>query len=486
MIKKLLIIVVIFFALLGVLFGILWISFKNGRLQEFAVDTVLNQFVKNDQNSSSSTINAVQETNFIKKLLGFNGEKTYLVLLLNNTELRPGGGFIGSYATINLDHGVPHILKVEGTEVLDYSAYPTNFLSVPPTPFTTFLKLDRWYFRDSNWSPDFSSSASTSLDLYQKEQGVAAGDVKVVVGITTTVLEELLKITGPVTVNGEEFTSANVVEKLEYAVEHDYQNQGLTLANRKQILGDLVKVMSQKLATDAFTHWSDYFSLAERMLKEKQVALYAVDPTDQNVITTKGWGGDMKQAFPGDYVMWVDANLGALKTDAVMKRTLRYIITPSGGNYVATVLMNYTHTGKSDWRTTRYLTYVRLYVPLGSQLITSHGFTKNGVGVANAPLDIGVENGREWFGGFTSVEPLSSKEVMIQFVVAPSVAEEIMKGNYQLLVQKQIGTINPTLTLQMDFGKSIITAIPVTEQSGGKYMVVTDLKSDKEFHVQLQ
>ncbi|MEK7102387.1 MAG: DUF4012 domain-containing protein, partial [Patescibacteria group bacterium] len=47
-------------------------------------------------------------------LLGFDEERTFLVLLLNNTELRPGGGFIGTYAVATIRNGQLKDLFVEG------------------------------------------------------------------------------------------------------------------------------------------------------------------------------------------------------------------------------------------------------------------------------------------------------------------------------------------------------------------------------------
>src|SRR3989344_8002630 len=38
-------------------------------------------------------------------VLGFRGSKTYLVLLQNNTELRPTGGFMGAFALVTMDRG---------------------------------------------------------------------------------------------------------------------------------------------------------------------------------------------------------------------------------------------------------------------------------------------------------------------------------------------------------------------------------------------
>jgi hypothetical protein len=469
---------------MGVLVGVLYYSFSNGSLQEYATDKVINQIIKNQQ--VTSTVAVAEETNFIKKLLGFDGPQTYLVLLLNNTELRPGGGFIGSYATVQVDRAVPHILKVEGTEILDYSGYPTNFPSVPPVPFTTFLKLDRWYFRDSNWSPDFPTSASTSLDMYRKQRGIAAHEVKHVVAITTDVLEELLKITGPVIINGQEFTSANVVEKLEYEVERGFNEKNISRDDRKGILTDLVKIMVKKMTVDIFVNWSEYFSLAERMFEEKQVAIYTTDPTDQKIVEERGWGAGMKSEYAHDYLFWADANLGALKTDAAIHRDIYYTITRSEDRYIATVIMKYIHKRPTDWRTSRYLSYARLYVPRGSQFIRALGISKNALGISGAPIDQGDEFNRHWFGGFVSVEPLSQKDVLFQFTLAPEIAQDIKNGTYQLLVQKQIGTQDSGLTLNLDFGTTITNSTPKNQSGGSKYGVKTDLKKDREFILNLK
>src|SRR3989338_5408579 len=93
-------------------------------------------------------------------MLGFLKTRTYLVLFLNNTELRPGGGFIGAYSVVKVSRGIPSILTVAGTEVIDNRAKDKYFL--PPPPLKKYLLIDRWQLRDSNWSPDFAESASTS------------------------------------------------------------------------------------------------------------------------------------------------------------------------------------------------------------------------------------------------------------------------------------------------------------------------------------
>jgi hypothetical protein len=67
----------------------------------------------------SNCRSAVAGRHFLKKLLGFEDTQNYLIEFLNNTELRPGGGFIGVYGVVKVKNGVPEVLKVEGTEILD-------------------------------------------------------------------------------------------------------------------------------------------------------------------------------------------------------------------------------------------------------------------------------------------------------------------------------------------------------------------------------
>lgn len=481
MIKKVLLVVGVLI-ILGTVGGFFLVRhyYQTGDLQRVVAERVVDQVVGQDRVSST-----IGQADLVKKFLGFDGPQTFLVLLLNNTELRPGGGFIGSYAVVQLDKAVPHILKVEGTEILDYSGFPSTTLPQAPTPLTTYLKVPHWYFRDSNWSPDFASSSAVSLNLYRLERGLEAEHITGVIGVTATTLEELLKIAGPVTVGGETFTADNVVEKLEYQVEYAYAKKGIEFHDRKQILGDLVKIVVQKLGTDIFTHWKDYYALALRLLEQKFVVLYDVNPQDQAILRARQWSGEVPHFSGGDYLYWVDANLGALKTDAALKRELSYTLAPSGTSYVATVAMRYTHQGQHDWRTSRYLTYIRLFVPPGSQVIGMTGIQKNAAGVVTALPDQGRELGRTWFGGFATIDPGTVGTVSFTFKLAPALTSAIRQGTYNLLVQKQIGTRGHALTLNLDFGRRVLTAVPAVQGAAQSYQYTGDLSIDRDFEVKL-
>jgi hypothetical protein len=124
-----------------------------------------------------------------------------------------------------------------------------------------------------------------------------------------------------------------------------------------------------------------------------------------------------------------------------------------------------------------------VYVPLGSRLITVSNAVKN------ITVDQGVENGRQWFGTFTTIPVGASGELSFEYYVSPEVALTIKNGTYLLSVQKQIGTINHGLTLGLDFGRTVVFASPgenLSKYGDFRYDVQTDLRVDREFVVKTE
>src|SRR3989338_5927795 len=169
----------------GVTVVVLWMFFNGNELKKIVVNEV-----------SKKITQSTAEANLLQSVLGFDRSHTYLFLFLNNTELRPAGGFVGSYAVVSVGQGIPRLIKVEGTEILDNTA--PNFMSTPPDALKTYLGITKWSFRDSNWNPDFALSGAKALELYKKENGVAANEVEGVIGFTPTVVEDFLRIVGPI------------------------------------------------------------------------------------------------------------------------------------------------------------------------------------------------------------------------------------------------------------------------------------------------
>ncbi len=477
MLKKIFYILLVV-AILMFMFGAsMYFWFQSGGMQEYVLENYGKQTIQNDY---------LYE--IIRDSLGFQEEKHILLLFLNNTELRPGGGFIGSYAVISTQNGTPHLLKVEGTEIIDN--YAASYLeSVPPRPLKDYLGVEKWFFRDSNWSPDFEESAKKSLELYIKEKGVAADKIDYVLGLTPTVIREILKITGPIKVGEMEFNAENFIEKLQWEVEYGYAKKGVSFDERKKTLQDLTKAVLFNFGRDFLKYNEEFMNLAKRMLSEKQIIVYAIDEKIQDLIKNGDWSGRMYQTN-GDFLLWADANLGALKTDLVMERNLSYTIIPTSSNqYFVRATMKYVHKGEFDWRTTRYRTYTRIFVPQGSKLIGVKGAMFKEKSLEPAIIEEGLEKDKQWFGTFIAIEPGKTGELTFEFYLSPKINSLIKEGKYELLVQKQLGTESHGLTLNLDFGKKVSNASPSedTKEFGDNiYKINTDLRLDKSFNIVLE
>lgn len=488
MVKKILLIIIL---LLGLGVGSLYFwSRSKGGLRTVAVQKVAQTIISNPDESS-----------LVTTVLGFIEPQTYLVLFLNNTEIRPGGGFIGAYSVVRVDKGMPEILKVEGTEILDNYA-DQSILPRPPRAMEEYLDIKKWAFRDSNWSPDFALSSMQSLELYKKENGLEAARVDGIIGITPTLMEEVLKISGPIIVNGEEFNADNFTEKVQYEVEFGFADKGLDFEERKKLLVDLSHELLRKMKKDFLKQWPKYFALSQKMFAEKHILAYSTNSDIQAVLLARGWAGEMKDSV-GDYLLWADANMGALKTDKVMDKEIVYSIAPAltnppvGGEvgptgtdkYIATVKMKYRNTGSFTRFTSRYRTYARVFLPLGSQFVSVAGSMKADRSAEPAVVEQGVEKEKQWFGTFISIEPGQAKELVWQFYLSPSVVNQIKNGSYNLLVQKELGTVGDRLMLDFNFGRNITFANPsedIRAIGDQKYSYKTDLSVDRIFQVNLK
>lgn len=408
----------------------------------------------------------------LPRFLGFTKPMTYLFLFENNTELRPGGGFIGSYAVLKIEKGKTDLVVLEGTEKIDRNT-PKDWKPEPPIQIKRHLGMGKWFFRDANWSPDFAESAKKALELYKGENGAEADNIDMVIAFTPTVLEKFMEKIGTVSVEGIDFTAKNVTEKLEWEVEYGYGEKGLAFHQRKDIMRPFFWALMQKLKLDALSHWADYFKLADELTREKQIMFYSKDAGWQKDLIARGWAGEVKIATSTDYLLWVDANLASLKTDWVIERNLKYTLAQDksfdvaqgkDGRLVATAEMTYNHGGVFDWRTSRYRTYARVFVPAGAELLSYEGAMKWDRTVGKGEVEQGSELGKKWFGAFIAIEPGKTGKLSFTYLLPETVSSQLKNSLYTILVQKQLGLINMGLTIEPKFGTTTSTVLQADKE----------------------
>lgn len=382
-------------------------------------------------------------------LAGFQGKKTYLVLFQNNTELRPSGGFIGSFAVVSFENGVPTVQHIDDSYNLD--RFSIDKITEPaPYAISQTLGVKFWYFRDANWSPDFPSSAGTVLSHYDREVVNAPpyfprGPFDGVIAVTPTVIERMLEQLGSVKFEGIVYTPEDFTHLLEYRVEYGYPQYGEQKEERKSVIGDLAAILLQRLNGLSL---SEKFSLAPvflSLLDEKHILLYSSDSALQEKVNHQGWAGSISSLKEGDdYVMVVDANLGSLKTDAVMKRDFFYHLSAEKDAVFSRLEVRYEHPAPIDWKTSQYRTYTRVYLPENSTILSVE---VNGEVVADADIYTENEQGKMSVGFFHTVRPMSTQYVVLRYRASEAVRQRLNAGDYDLLIQKQPGTNASPLTV---------------------------------------
>ncbi|HLC95182.1 MAG TPA: DUF4012 domain-containing protein, partial [Patescibacteria group bacterium] len=264
-------------------------------------------------------------------------ERKYLILLQNNMELRPGGGFLGQYAVLTIKNGqvVSHFF--EDANLLDQRIITPV---APPSPLRTMLSLKKWKFRDSNFSPDFPTNVEKAKYFYRLAGKNSNFDG--VIAVNADVLTHVLLLTGPITAYGRTFTADNVVLDLEEVVEKPYLGEDVPAElkqNRKAIMKTMTEIIIERLSS--LNNVPKIANLILEELRNKDIMISFEDASLQTAIESVHWDGRVASGWEGDYLMIVDANLGALKTDYYIKRRYEYTVDFTGGTDINTQDKNY-------------------------------------------------------------------------------------------------------------------------------------------------
>ncbi len=428
---------------------------------------------------------------------GYPKEKTYLVLLQNADELRPTGGFIGTIGLVKVEAG--ELKQVDFQDVYAIDGPVQNvWKDVPPEILRRELGVKAWFLRDRNWSPDFPTTAVDVMDTFRREYELAtsvpAPHLDGVLAFEPAFFQNMLRFIGPLTVEGKTFTADNFFDQLEYDVEIGYHGQGIPMRQRKEIVSKVGDVLIETLMNQPASRWPELLNVVWTSLERKDILLYDRDPALLARLDDRNWTGRARSSSE-DFVWVVDANLAALKTDGVMDKKILYQVDASQSSDplgpLATVTLTYRNTNRViDWRRTRYRSYTRVYVPEGSELVSSDGamandLLKTGGTFIAGPVDVTRELGKTVFGAFWSIEPGTTRTLSFTYRLPVTLGQDDEEGMYRLLVQKQPGT-NTQLTLDLSFDKKLSDAVPpeASNQFGDtRYRVETPLDTDKMFNV---
>ncbi len=441
--------------------------------------------------------------------LGDKQWQRYLFIFVNNNELRATGGFQGSFALVDVDRG-----KIKNMSIPAGGTYDIQGQLVPRviSPEPLHLINPRWEFQDSNWWPDYPTSAKKIAWFYTNANNPSVDGV---ITISSNMMIELLKIFGPIEMPeyNRTITAENFELETQKIVELEYDKK----VNRpKQFLADLAPKLIEKLFTADKEQAKKLFEAAIKGLNERHLLVYFNRPDLQKIVTDFGWSGELRQT-QGDFLSVIHTNIAGGKTDEVIDDEIRHIAeVQSDGSIIDTVTIIRKHNGipnSNPFYGVQNNDYVRIYVPLGSSLLEARGFKRPPEKLFDKPssdltydqdllevdtqqekdpvsgTDIYNESGKTVFGNWLMLPAGSIGEVTIKYKL-PFKLDSSSANTYfySLLVQKQSGTkdvkIMSNLILNDNF--KIVAKFPSNlAQENNQVNFSSDLNVDQFYGVAL-
>ncbi|HLX40642.1 MAG TPA: DUF4012 domain-containing protein [Ktedonobacteraceae bacterium] len=385
-------------------------------------------------------------------ILGITKPANYLVEILDSTELRPGGGFIGNYGIVTLAGGRLSSAHVIDTYLLDNHFELTHSVSLPSDYSWFSLLSQNWGLRDSNLDADFPTSARNGEMLYQLEGGTLplAG----VIAITPALIERILAITGPIAVPEyhETITAQNLVERIHYhqiiedAKSGDVPSADGNSSVRKHFTALLGQYFVARLHSLAGSLLPGVLQAVIDSMYTKDIQIYLNAGAAEKVLQNYQLD-DSIQSPVGDSIFVVDANIYATKANKYLLTTVEDQVTiDSTGTAIHHTLIKQTWT-KAGLKSidfygpTRYKDYLRVYLPPNSTLLAQAGWE---------PKDTGIASGRKFWGGYSSIYYPQTGAITLTWIVAGAAQKDAHGWRYQYLIQHQAGSqqgMNVQITL---------------------------------------
>jgi hypothetical protein len=415
--------------------------------------------------TTDQTATAAAAARLVPAAIGADRPQTYLLLFANPAEIRPAGGFVGAVGSLTLVNGSPQNLDIRAEE-----AYTPLFKQRfdPPYPLPRFFDYKKAPFEigEAEWDPNFAASAKLSEAMFKSATGA---DVDGTISLDPYAIESLLGVTGPVDVAGYgSFNKDNFFPEVDYIV-----NVKTGPGSGKAALPIIAKVILQRVLDQPITNWPKLVSAVQEQARGRHIQLQFHSPALASATARAGYDGTIL-AKGNDYVMVVDGNVGATKSDFYMTKSVDIKAeVPASGLSRHQVTLHYTlplpvddvDRALSPGDQGAYADYVRVYLPELASGVTVRYAQDDGPG----------------FGGYDRTELVNGRQVVAAFFRLPRghqgtlqidyvVPLDVRNRTFDLFIQKQAGIPDRPTTLELSY-------------PGGQTTRRNNLSTDADFQV---
>lgn len=438
--------------------------------------------------------------NGLPQLVGTDGDREYLVLFQNNTELRPGGGFIGSYGLLKLSHGKFKSFTIH--DVYDADGQLKGHVE-PPFAIRRYIPLEHLYLRDSNFDIDFLESAKQASLMLNAETGERVDGV---IGVDLSFVKNLLSALGDVYVPGynQNVTADNFFLLTE---QHAEKNFFPGSSQKKDFLSALFSALQEKITSANKTAYEKIAEGVFKSVREKHLlfafsgedveAPFGVNGFSSTIIDDR----PLTNAAINDYLGISEANVGGNKVNYYVRRSVtQKVYVSSQGIVRESLQLTLQNTSTGKWPGGDYKNYLRFILPKGTTLdtvvinnevqktipaITEPNVYESILFSPPAGLEVNKteEHGKTVFGFLVSTPSQKTTTITLSYTLPGVVALSQSLPKYSLQIFKQPGVDDIPYLLQVSFPQvfSLLTSSETVESKKQTITMKKDVLQDSLF-----
>lgn len=304
--------------------------------------------------------------------LGVTAPDRFLLLVVDPSDLRSGGGRVWDYAELETNKGaLISGIPLHSAQSLDCAQATCGARLIPPGYDWFPLNRSEFGLTDATLDPSLISAAPTIEKIYQLETGTQLDGVFV---MTPGLYADLLRVTGPITLpdRGLQVTATNVEALL--AAEHE----GLpaTGAVRRSTTPDIEMLLSQailkRIAGANLDLQGRLGAALTTAIQSKDLSFYANSPRVETMLTQLDLAGDIATS-PGDSLLVSDTNDGLVANNSLVEESIAdQVSLDARGNAVHHLTITYTYNAHAHWSGAYplrpYSDFVRVITPKGASL----------------------------------------------------------------------------------------------------------------------
>jgi hypothetical protein len=296
---------------------------------------------------------------------GGSGPRRYLVVSQNPDEVRPTGGFIGTYGVLTATDGRLRLERYAPIESW-YTAHPAASLPVAESASALQFAVprSRQTIANVNTTPDWPASARLARDLWRRG---GERPVDGVVSVTPDFLARVLTVVGSVRLPSypDTVTAGNVI-RLADQYTHREPPGGLP-GGRKGFVVELAKVVLGTLVSAPRDRWPDLGRAAGAGLAARELLVWSDDAAVQQALARQGWDGALAPT-EGDFLAVAEFEYAA-KNGRGLRRTVDQTVDlAADGSARVTTRVTIANTAPPGRFNVDSQSYVTIYGPAGATL----------------------------------------------------------------------------------------------------------------------